>query len=203
MDINFAELKPTQIYHLLVQSILPRPIAWIMTEQENGKMNIAPFSFFTPVCSNPPTFVVSIGNKSPEQPKDTYANLQRTGKCVVHIASTAQIDAVNQSAASLGEAESEVEENGLNVVPFVEGGLGRIKGAPVAFACKFQQVVGLGAAPQHIVFLEVEQMYIDDEATEQLEGRMKVSAQKIDPLAKLGGPEYAGLGEILARTRPA
>lgn len=202
MDIKFSDLQPTQIYHLLVQSILPRPIAWIMTEQQNGKMNIAPFSFFAPVCSNPPTFVVSIGNKSSEQPKDTYANLKRTGQCVVHIASTDLIDALNQSAATLGHDESEVEESGLEVVPFVEGGLGRIHNAPVAFACRFQQEVELGAAPQHIVFLEIEQMYIDDTATEQLEGRMRISADKIDPLAKLGGPEYAGLGEILSRVRP-
>lgn len=202
MKLDLTELSPTQIYHLLVQTILPRPVAWILSEQANGKLNLAPFSFFAPICSNPPTLVVSIGNKTAEQPKDTFANLKRSGRCVVHIASLAQLEALNQSAMSLADHESEVEHLGLEIEPFAEQGLGRIKEAPVAFACKFQQVVELGDAPQHIVFLEIEQVYLDDTIAQELDGRLKVSAQGLDPVARLGGTEYAALGELISKPRP-
>ncbi|KZZ45064.1 hypothetical protein A3759_10665 [Thalassolituus sp. HI0120] len=202
MKLNLTELSPTQIYHLLVQTVLPRPVAWILSEQANGKRNLAPFSFFAPVCSNPPTLVVSIGNKMARQPKDTFANLKRTGRCVVHIASLAQLEALNQSAMTLGDHESEVEHLGLTIEPFAEHGLGRIAEAPVAFACKFQQVVELGDAPQRVVFLEIEQVYLDDAIASEVDGRLTVSAQELDPVARLGGTEYAALGELISKPRP-
>ena len=202
MEINLSGLNPTQIYHLLVQSVLPRPVAWILTEQQNGKHNLAPFSFFAPVCSEPPTLVVSIGNKSASQPKDTFANLKRSERCVLHIAALAQLDEVNQSAMTLSDEESEVETLGLEILPFAENGLGRIKGAPVAFACKLQQVVELGSAPQHIVFLQIEQVYLNEEVAREVEGRLTISAEQLNPLARLGGSEYAALGEIITKPRP-
>ena len=90
----------------------------------------------------------------------------------------------------------------MEIEPFTEQGLGRIKEAPVAFACKLQQVVELGDAPQHIVFLEIEQVYLDDTIAQELDGRLKVSAQGLDPVARLAGTEYAALGELISKPRP-
>jgi len=202
MNLQLENLSASQIYHLLVQSVLPRPVAWILSEQKNGKHNLAPFSFFAPVCSNPPTLVVSIGNKSADQPKDTFANIQRSGQCVVHIASLKQLDELNQSAMTLSETESEVEQLGLELLPFVDHGLGRIKGAAIAFACKFQQVVELGPGSQHIVFLEIEQVYLDDAVAVESDGRLTIAAEKLDPVARLGGTHYAALGDIISKPRP-
>ncbi|UTW49277.1 flavin reductase family protein [Bacterioplanoides sp. SCSIO 12839] len=202
MNLDFSDMTPTQIYHCLVQTVLPRPVAWIMTEQENGKKNLAPFSFFAPVCSNPPTMVVSIGNKSAEQSKDTFANLQRSQRCVLHIASMAQLEALNSSAATLADDESEVEKLGLKVETFGEHNIGRIEGAPVAFECRLQQVVELGPAPQHIVFLEIERAWLDDTVAQEVNGRLTVSAEQLDPVARLGGTEYAALGDLFSLPRP-
>jgi len=202
VQLDFSVLSATEIYHCLVQTVLPRPVAWILTRQQNGKHNLAPFSFFAPVCSNPPTMVVSVGNKSANTSKDTFANLQRDQRCVLHIASMEQLQALNSSAATLSDEESEVERLGLDVLDFGEAGVGRVKGSPVAFECRLQQVVELGDGPQHVVFLEIERAWLDDEVAEQVDGRLKVSAAELNPVARLGGTEYASLGEIFSLPRP-
>lgn len=204
MQLDFNELNGTERYFLLTQSVLPRPIAWILTEQENGGMNLAPYSFFAPVCSNPATLVVSMGHKPDGSEKDSYANVKRTGQCVVHIPAVGNIDAVNQSSATWPADVSEVDELGLALSPFVEGGLPRLSDASIAFACEYQQEVTLGPGQQHVVFLTVNSMYVADECVEQdAKGRRKLNPDHISPLARLGATEYAALGELLSRSRPA
>src|SRR5690606_41642807 len=90
MQIAVKDLDPVQNYHLLIQTVLPRPIAWILTANVNeacdgsaGACNLAPYSFFAPVCAEPPTLVVSIGNKPPAPDKDIFVHLQRDGRRVV------------------------------------------------------------------------------------------------------------------------
>ena len=202
MQLDFSALSASEIYHCLVQTVLPRPVAWILTRQQNGKHNLAPFSFFAPVCSNPPTLVVSIGNKSAHLSKDTFANLKRDQSCVLHIASMEQLQPLNSSAATLPDQESEVEQLGLEVVNFGEAGLGRIKGSPVAFECCLQQVVELGEGPQHVVFLEIKRAWLDEQVAAKINGRLKVSAADLNPVARLGGTEYAALGEVVSLPRP-
>ncbi len=97
MDIQFSDKTPVERYHLLVQSVIPRPIAWILTAEEDGGLNLAPYSLFAPVCSAPPTLVVSIGQKSAGTEKDSYRNLKRSGWCVVNIADASQVDSLNMS----------------------------------------------------------------------------------------------------------
>ena len=82
MNYDLKELNATQIYHLMAQTVIPRPIAWIVT-QDNDIVNIAPFSFFMPASASPATVIVSIGNKSDGTTKDTLANILKTDKCTI------------------------------------------------------------------------------------------------------------------------
>ena len=63
MHINVEELTGTEAYHLLTQTVIPRPVAWILTENEEGDYNLAPFSFFTAISSRPPLIMFSVGSK--------------------------------------------------------------------------------------------------------------------------------------------
>jgi len=71
MLIDFREKSKSERYHLISNSVVPRPIAWIATESKCNTLNIAPFSYFTPLSSNPPTLLVSIGHRGDGRPKDT------------------------------------------------------------------------------------------------------------------------------------
>ena len=202
MDIQFSDKTPVERYHLLVQSVIPRPIAWILTAEEDGGLNLAPYSFFAPVCSAPPTLVVSIGQKSAGTEKDSYRNLKRSGWCVVNIADASQVDSLNMSSATLAAGVSETSSFDIPVEPQENWPLPRVAAAPVAFLCRYQQQVDLGAAPQHVIFLEIERMFIDEGVAAEVDGRPKLDSELLNPLARLGGAEYAALGERMVRPRP-
>lgn len=87
MHIDFKTLSSSERYHLMTQTVIPRPIAWVLTESSKANYNLAPFSYFTAVSSQPPLMMFSIGKKPTGERKDTVVNLERQQHCVVHIAS--------------------------------------------------------------------------------------------------------------------
>jgi flavin reductase (DIM6/NTAB) family NADH-FMN oxidoreductase RutF len=83
MMFDFATTSPANCYKLLTATVVPRPIAWVVTQDAQGAINVAPFSFFNAFASNPPVLGVSIGGASIEADKDTLANIKATGQFVV------------------------------------------------------------------------------------------------------------------------
>lgn len=71
MDINLDDLSSTEVYYTMTETLVPRPIAWVLSENLSGSYNLAPFSYFTAVCSNPPLIMISVGKKPDGSPKDT------------------------------------------------------------------------------------------------------------------------------------
>jgi flavin reductase (DIM6/NTAB) family NADH-FMN oxidoreductase RutF len=202
LDIQFTDKTPLERYHLLTQSVIPRPIAWILTSDEDGSINLAPYSFFAPVSSEPPTLVVSMGKKSADVEKDSYRNLKRSGWCVVNIAHLEQLEAMNMSSATLEAGESESEAFGIELSPEGSWPLPRVAAAPVAYLCRYQQQVDLGAGPQHVVFLQIERMYVDEGVMVDNSGRFELNSEMINPIGRLGAGEYAMMGERIKRGRP-
>ncbi len=207
MHIDLNSLRATQAYHLMLQSIVPRPIAWVLTENqtsdENAPYNLAPFSYFTAVASSPPTLMISIGVKPEGAQKDTLANIQRTQNLVVHIASTAHLDALNQSSATLPYGQSELDSVDLGVCAFEDFALPRLESAQIALACQLDHIHLIGDTPQSLVFARIETAYLsDDIATQDDRGRISIDHSSLDPLARLGGNDYAQLGKPLNRPRP-
>ncbi len=203
MDIDLNQHTPAERYHLLTQAVIPRPVAWILTADDQGVTNLAPFSFFAPVCSDPATFVVSVGHKPDGNEKDTYNNLRTTGHCVVHIATVDQAEMLNQSSASLAAGKSEVEAFGIALQEVPGWVLPVVKESPVAFLCRYQQQVDLGKAEQHILFLEAERIYLKEGVAEKEGERLLIDSEKVNPLARLGAAEYSALGQRMNIRRPA
>ena len=99
MIIDFQEKTPSERYNLMANSVIPRPIAWIVTQGE--VLNIAPFSYFTPLSSEPATLMVSIGHRADGTPKDTLRNLREGKKCVVSIVDEKHFEKMNFSSKGL------------------------------------------------------------------------------------------------------
>lgn len=207
MMIDFAQENPSTRYHLLTQTIIPRPIAWVLSENDSIKntqksYNLAPFSFFNAMCSNPPLLVLSIGKKPDGQSKDTRYNLLSGREFVIHIAGTDQAESVNASAAVLAYGESEVDIEGLRLVDFPGCPLPRLERCQVAYHCRLYDHHEIGPDQQSIIYAEVVQLYINDEMVKQENGRYVVDAAKLNPLARLGGAAYAQLGDHFTMNRP-
>ena len=101
MYINFGQMKPQEIYITMTQTVIPRPIAWILSENSDQSFNLAPYSYFNAVSSDPPLIMISAGVKPDGAVKDTRDNISDRKDFVVHISSLEQIDEMNASSANL------------------------------------------------------------------------------------------------------
>lgn len=196
MQLNPEQMASVDIYHTLTQIIIPRPIAWVLSPNDAGfaSWNLAPFSFFNAVCSDPPVLMLSMGRKSDGSLKDSCRNLLERERCVIHIAGGDQGQPVSDTARELEFGESEVSLSGLEMVEFEGTGMRRLQGVPVAMACRLYQHLEVGNRSQNLLLVQVEQIWIDDAACRHDDkGRLRFLADRIHPLARLGGSEYAVL----------
>ncbi|NOI75425.1 flavin reductase family protein [Vibrio coralliilyticus] len=202
MNIDASTLAPTQIYHLMTQTVIPRPIAWVLTESGEADYNLAPFSYFTPVSSNPPLLMFSVGKKPTGEIKDTTRNVLETGRMVVHIANADLAEQVTQTSATLPHGESEVALAALELIDFEGFELPRIKDCPIAFGCKLFEVKEIGETPQSLIFAQIEDIYIAPEVIGDNQERLVVDALKVNPLSRLGGSQYVNLDQTFTVARP-
>lgn len=207
MLINPSELSPNQLYHTMIQTIIPRPIAWVLSDNGYGddalnQYNLAPFSYFSPVSSEPPVLMISVGKKPNGELKDTRLNIIERRFCVVHIAQSEQAELLTASSASLPREQSEIEQLQLATQPFDDFALPRLSMCKIAYACELMDVKDIGPLPQAVIFLSVKKIYIADDLIDDNAGRQLISATKIDPLARLGGDQYWVGGSVLTIKRP-
>ncbi len=198
MIIDTTALTPNENYHLMTQTVIPRPIAWVLTKNHDGEShNLAPFSYFSVVASEPPIIMLSFAPKDKNQSKDSFVNILRQRQFVVHIASEKQCQAVQDSAARLAYGASEVDKIKLILTNFEGTQLQRLDTAPIAFACRLHQYQSIGqSAKQQLVFAEVTHVYVDDESVTTDGKKIIVDAKSISPLARLGRGQFAHLGNI-------
>ncbi|KAF0094696.1 MAG: flavin reductase [Puniceicoccaceae bacterium 5H] len=181
--------------------IVPRPIAWVLTRNENGSHNLAPFSYCNAVTSNPPIVSISIGRRDGEQ-KDTLRNLERERQAVIHLPSVEELDAVNQSSKPLPPEISEVEAQGLPLVQD-DNPLPRLASSKAVLYASLYAVHEIGEGQQALVLCQVDRVFLSDElGVTEWDEKTDLPVEKLNPLARLGGTHFARLGETLSRPRP-
>jgi len=186
----------------MIQLVIPRPIAWVLSENGNDTYNLAPFSFFNAITSSPPILMLSVSWKDEKTRKDTWVNISERKNFVVHIPCGGQVHDVSNTSMVLPHGVSEVDKFNIRLEK-VEGWLlPRVKGAKVAFFCEKFAIHEIGDDPQGLILGKINGIWIDDEAVSKNKGRMVIDPVKIDPLMRLGGNHYSLLGEILTVQRP-
>lgn len=205
MFIDFEGMNPTDAYHTLTQTVIPRPVAWVLSENPQGDYNLAPFSFFTPITSNPPLLMFSVGRKPTDNAfKDTRVNIEERRDFVVHIAPRELAGAMTETSRTLPHGESELANLGLELTALEGSRLPRLKDCHVALACELYDIKEIGAAPQSLVFGRIKGVYVSDDAVHHDDkNRLKVDGAKVDPLGRLGGSEYVTFGDVLKIPRPS
>lgn len=203
MLIELDKLTPTQTYFTMIQTLIPRPIAWVLSENADGGLNLAPFSYFTAVSSSPPLIMISTGRKPDGGPKDTRVNVEQRDDFVVMIPHRELLEAMNESSMSLPAGASEVSKLGLETVPLEGSRLPRLADCRVAYACRRFEILEMGNAPQALLFGQVSAIYVDDAIVDtDAKGRQKIHADRLDPVCRLGAGEYGLLGELRQLARP-
>ncbi|MGH1426383.1 MAG: flavin reductase family protein [Arenicella sp.] len=202
MHLDFTNLSPNQVYHTMIQTVIPRPIAWVLSENDSGNFNVAPFSYFTAVASDPALLMFSVGKKADDDSKDTLKNIQARKEFVIHIAQAELVSELNQSAAPLPYGESEVENIGLSTQTIEHFNLPRISQAKIAFACTLFDIQEIGNKPMSLVFGEIQSAYICDSIITNDGKRTHVNANALNPLARLGGNDYTAIHPAFTVERP-
>lgn len=204
MLIDLATTDAKHIHPILTQSVIPRPVAWVLSRNPRDDFNLAPYSFFTVITSKPPILMVSVGKKPADGSfKDTRVNIETRKQFVVHIGSESHAQAMTASSLHLDHGQSELDQLNLKLVQEADWPMPRIEGCPVALYCELREVIEMGETPQSLVFGDIKKVFVDDSiARINEQGRFVFDARGIDPIARLGGSEYGTLGEILDVPRP-
>jgi flavin reductase (DIM6/NTAB) family NADH-FMN oxidoreductase RutF len=157
----------------------------------DGVVNLAPFSAFTFVSPKPPMLAISVGRKAGVY-KDTAHNILNNEEFVVHIADSTLMTAVHESSTEHPPDVSEVEELNLETLPGERVKVPRLAVAPIAMECRFRQCLEFGETRSRLLVGEVLVFHIRD----GLMNNGKIETEALDPIARIGGPRYARLGEI-------
>ncbi|MFC7737386.1 flavin reductase family protein [Roseomonas sp. GCM10028921] len=194
MLFDFAALPKKDRYKLVVSTIVPRPIAWMVTQDSEGRVNAAPFSFFN-VFSNDPVVVGigvgarGMGGEERAEFKDTLANLDATGQFTVCMVSEETAEAMNVTAADFPPGVDELERAGLTTAPSARIGPPRIAESPVALECRVWQTILIGT--HRLVLGEVLAVHVRDDCMLDPK-RLYVDTPKLNLIGRMhGGGWYA------------
>ncbi len=193
------QLDGKNVYKLITSTVLPRPIAWVVSQNDQGRLNAAPFSFFNAMSGNPPVVALGIGAHG-QVLKDSARNIRESGEFVINLVPFALIEAMNITSIEFEAEVNELEMAGLATLPSTKVAPPRIAGSPVAFECRTLQIIDLGEM-RSIVLANVVAIHIDDEAVLDAE-RCHVDVRKLDLVGRMhGGGWYARLNELFEQPR--
>ena len=184
MQFDFDALSARDRYKLLVSTVVPRPIAWVVTQSAEGVVNAAPYSFFNAISGDPPLLAVSIEGR-PDGRKDTAVNIRQSGQFVVNLVSDAMSSAMVVTAIDFASTVSEVAEARLATLPSTKITPPRIADSPVAFECELYQDVEL-PGNRDLVLGRILAMHIADDAVLDAQ-RCYVDTPKLDLVGRMHG----------------
>jgi flavin reductase (DIM6/NTAB) family NADH-FMN oxidoreductase RutF len=181
MQIDPALHSAPDNYKLLTNLVVPRPIAWVTSQNADGVVNLAPFSFFNAVSGNPIYLIISIGVNDAGEMKDTAKNILASGEFVVNMVTEELFDAMNVSAADFPAGESELEAANLHAAPSVKVKPPRVAESQASMECKLHSSQLLGS--NTLIIGEVVMFHVADHL---MGPRMYVN--NFAPLGRLGSP---------------
>ena len=187
MDLELARLPALERYKLIIGLVIPRPIGWVSTWNENGVANCAPFSFFNAISEDPPLCILSFNLRSDGAMKHTLKNIRRTGEYVVNLADESTANAMHASSFELPETESEFTANGLTPVPAVKVKHPRIAEAAASLECRVERRIEFGPERElvigEILLVHAREGIIDPKTK-------RISEDNYRPIGRLFGNRY-------------
>lgn len=190
MLFDFDKLPPQQRYKLLVSTVVPRPIAWVVTQDTAGQLNAAPFSFFNVLGEDPPTVIISIGGRKPGDAKDTGNNIRETGEFVVNLVGYDNARQMVETAIDFDHGIDELAEAGLTTVASTRVKPPRIAESPVAMECEKLMTIELGVR-RVLVLGKVLAMHVRDDCVLDA-NRNYIDTAKLDLIGRMHGAGWYG-----------
>ncbi len=201
ISLDPAQISMSDMYKLMIGGIVPRPIGFVSTRNRAGQGNLAPFSYFNAVSSDPPCVSVSFTRKADGGKKDSLINIEETGELVVNIVSESMAEPMNQCSAEYPYGVDEMAKVGLTPVPSVKVKPARVGESLLQFECETYKIVEIGEpklGAASLVIARIVQVHV----TERVYSKGRILIDELKPLARLGGLSYGKVREIFELSRP-
>ena len=207
MNIVPSDVPHDELYGILLNSVAPRPIAWVSTLSASGQPNLAPFSFFNVLCVDPPLLGFSPGLRQPRHadashgaPKDTLRNIRETREFVVNVVTYDLLRPMNVTSGEYDPSVNEFELAKVTPVPSRLLRPARVGESPVSFECKLHQILDFSPAPTSgsLVIGEIVAIHLDDAHIK--DGRL--DRNSLDLIGRMGGIQYTRTTERVELARP-
>jgi flavin reductase (DIM6/NTAB) family NADH-FMN oxidoreductase RutF len=215
MDVAPSELAHRELYNILINAVVPRPIAWVSTLSASGQPNLAPFSFFNAVCAKPPLLAFAPGMRPPKKAeaaadataghpgvhvKDTLRNVRDTREFVINLVTFELAEAMNLTSGEYEASVNEFEFANVASAPSTIVRPRRVAESPVSFECKLHQILDFNPEPEgsslvigQIVSIHINDPYIKD-------GRL--DRDSFDLVGRMGGMQYTRTTQRFEMVRP-
>jgi flavin reductase (DIM6/NTAB) family NADH-FMN oxidoreductase RutF len=198
MQFDPKDLDPSSLYKLITGSIIPRPIAWISTVDQNGINNLAPFSYFNIVGEKHIMFSTA---KNKGNNKDTLNNVLQNGEFVLNMVTENVVEAMNMTSAELPSDEDEFIHANLTPIDSKLIKPKRVKESKISFECKMIHTYTMPHPENNgatMVIGEIVMMHFDDDV---LLDNYKINMENYKPVSRLAGSNYSKIGEIFSIKR--
>lgn len=186
LTLDPKELPVPTLHHYLLGAVGPRPICFASTVDKDGKVNLAPFSFFNVFSAKPPIAIFSpnISGKTGKK-KDTHENVKEVPECVINIVNYQMVQQTSLASSPYPKGVNEFEKAGFTAIPSDLVTPPRVKESPVQLECKVFEVKEIGNC--NLVFCEIIRIHVDEA---MLDDKQMIDQQKIDLVARMGGNWY-------------
>lgn len=215
MDVAPSQLPHRELYNILINAVVPRPIAWVSTVSASGRSNLAPFSFFNAVCAKPPLLAFATGMRAPHKSeaaadeaeghpgvhvKDTLRNIRETKEFVINVVTFELAEAMNRSSGEYDASVDEFELAKVTSAPSEVVRPRRVADSPVSFECKLYQILDFNPTAEggSLVIGEIVSVHIDERHLK--EGRL--DRDSLDLIGRMGGMQYTRTTKRFEMVRP-
>ncbi|HZW92515.1 MAG TPA: flavin reductase family protein [Candidatus Eremiobacteraceae bacterium] len=207
MIVSPSDLSHSDLYNILLNSVAPRPIAWVSTISASGQLNLAPFSFFNAVCVDPPLLAFAPGLRRPKQakashgdPKDTLRNIRETREFVVNIDTFELAEAMNLTSGEYDASVNEFEVAKVTPQSSKVVRPPRVAESPVSFECRLHQILDFSSAPtsSSLVIGQIVSIYMNDAHLK--DGHL--DRNSLDLIGRMGGIQYTRTTQRFEMVRP-
>jgi flavin reductase (DIM6/NTAB) family NADH-FMN oxidoreductase RutF len=206
MIFSPTEISHSELYGIMINSVAPRPIAWVSTMSASGDLNLAPFSFFNAVCTDPPLLAFAPGLRVPNHPsshgvaKDTLRNVRETGEFVINTVTYELREAMNLTSGDYDPSVNEFDLGKITKEPSKIVRPPRVAESPVSFECKLHQILDFSPAPTggSLVIGQIVAIHINDAHLKN--GRL--DRNSLDLIGRMGGTQYTRTTQRFEMVRP-
>ena len=207
MNVRPSDLAHSELYNIVLNSVAPRPIAWVSTASASGQLNLAPFSFFNAVCIDPPLLAFAPGLRQPKQAgashgeaKDTLRNIRETREFVVNLVTYELAEAMNLTSGEYDASVNEFELAKVTPQPSQVVRPPRVAESPVSFECTLHQILDFSPAPtsSSLVIGKIVSIHMNDAHIKD----GKLDRNSLDLVGRMGGLQYTRTTQRFDMVRP-